>query len=668
MINKGEVYMKFVKGFLCCLAVFVLVAGVFVVNPIRPIVSVNAGTLGVSDIDVGDYIVGFGNRKWRIVSLNYNGDILIRTDSLEAQSRDCYMPFGPTHFWEDSYIRQWLRGDNDWMEGLLDGGIDHPRRNDYFLDDFATWELDLIVPQLFDGIDTAGTTSAVSLAGDNIGGTTDMFFIMSRPQHALIPATLHYGMAGGGYRYPSDDFSVASVNWRAARYRLPNGDASHITGGYNPAVIDGGMLPFAGSNTFGHRLRGPHVNGGQNVTRAVDPRQTAGNAHTQGLHHMLPLPFTVATVLDSDVLFNQIRNSSPQRNEQHGFRVLSLGGADLQFDGNGFETGNVPSAMPSNNNDVTLSNDVLTRNGFTHSGWNTQANGMGQRFNLGQNITLFDDLMPNEFEQFVLFAEWSYQVTFNGNGNTSGNAPTAITLRGENTTALPNTTIERDHFTFGGWNTESDGSGITFTVGHNFSNYIDGNITLYAVWNALPPVTVVLTVAGTTTTELVLLNDLEDFVLTTPTLPAGAASFAGWFTNANGTGTAITELDDTMVNNNTILLFAVFVMEDQTMTLVFINNGTEVGREEDVEDIEDITKPTLAGNATRNFVGWSVTSTELVDGEWVFTFEPIWETITQQNDRDGIPLLYVAIGGGVLLLLALAGWILFFVKKPKIRS
>lgn len=80
----------------------------------------------------------------------------------------------------------------------------------------------------------------------------------------------------------------------------------------------------------------------------------------------------------------------------------------------------------------------------------------------------------------------TYTITYNGNTNTSGNVPTdgsSPYTSGSNVTVLGNSgspILEKTGFTFTGWNTESNGSGTSYSQGNTFT--INANKTLYAVW------------------------------------------------------------------------------------------------------------------------------------------------------------------------------------------
>jgi len=73
----------------------------------------------------------------------------------------------------------------------------------------------------------------------------------------------------------------------------------------------------------------------------------------------------------------------------------------------------------------------------------------------------------------------NYQITFNGNGNTSGTAPANITFSGS--TTIPNQgSLVNTGNTFLGWNDAANGSGTSYAAGATYSG--TSNLTLYAQW------------------------------------------------------------------------------------------------------------------------------------------------------------------------------------------
>ena len=85
----------------------------------------------------------------------------------------------------------------------------------------------------------------------------------------------------------------------------------------------------------------------------------------------------------------------------------------------------------------------------------------------------------------------TYTVTYNGNSNTSGNAPidgSSPYVTGSNVTVLGNSgspVLARTGYIFAGWNTQANGSGTSYSQGNTFT--INANTTLYAVWTIPGP-------------------------------------------------------------------------------------------------------------------------------------------------------------------------------------
>jgi len=83
-----------------------------------------------------------------------------------------------------------------------------------------------------------------------------------------------------------------------------------------------------------------------------------------------------------------------------------------------------------------------------------------------------------------------YQVTYDGNGSTSGTVPVDETIyeEGDSVTVLGNTgALKRSAHVFDGWNTAADGSGTDYDAGATFEMGTS-NITLHAKWKQVATV------------------------------------------------------------------------------------------------------------------------------------------------------------------------------------
>jgi uncharacterized repeat protein (TIGR02543 family) len=169
----------------------------------------------------------------------------------------------------------------------------------------------------------------------------------------------------------------------------------------------------------------------------------------------------------------------------------------VTYNGNTNTSGNVPidgSSPYASGSTVTVlgnsSSPALEKSGFIFAGWNTAANGSGISYSQGNTFTINANR--------TLYAQWApfYTITYNGNTNTSGNVPTdgsSPYTSGSNVTVLGNSgspALEKSGFTFAGWNTIANDSGISFSQGNTFTVY--ANTTLYARWRPVdssPPST-----------------------------------------------------------------------------------------------------------------------------------------------------------------------------------
>ena len=98
-----------------------------------------------------------------------------------------------------------------------------------------------------------------------------------------------------------------------------------------------------------------------------------------------------------------------------------------------------------------------TRTGFTLSGWNTQANGLGIDYANGSSI--------RPVGATTLFARWTSTITYDGNTHGSGTVPSSTTAVSSATVtnlAHNSGSLAKSGFTFVGWNTLANGAGTSY--------------------------------------------------------------------------------------------------------------------------------------------------------------------------------------------------------------
>lgn len=127
--------------------------------------------------------------------------------------------------------------------------------------------------------------------------------------------------------------------------------------------------------------------------------------------------------------------------------------------------------------------------------------------------------------------DFGYAVLYDGNGNTSGTAPSDSGLPynlDEKATILEKNNLVRDGYVFNGWNTASDGTGVEYLPGASLA--MKQNTILYAQWKKTPAtVSVSFDSQGgnSVTSETVDYSSL----VTKPADPVKTGyTFGGWYT------------------------------------------------------------------------------------------------------------------------------------------
>jgi uncharacterized repeat protein (TIGR02543 family) len=161
-------------------------------------------------------------------------------------------------------------------------------------------------------------------------------------------------------------------------------------------------------------------------------------------------------------------------------------GIDYQviYNGNGSTGGTVPVTVNYKSGQgvgpIPGNTGSLVNGSLTFYGWNTAANGLGTAYPVTSN----GFTMPAA--NVTLYAQWvntsvNYTLTYFGNGNTGGTVPPATPYpSGASVSVLGPAPLARSGFTFIGWNTAANGSGLNYS--NNASIVMDSNKSLYAQW------------------------------------------------------------------------------------------------------------------------------------------------------------------------------------------
>ncbi|MED1861831.1 InlB B-repeat-containing protein, partial [Brevibacillus reuszeri] len=220
----------------------------------------------------------------------------------------------------------------------------------------------------------------------------------------------------------------------------------------------------------------------------------------------------------------------------------------VTYNGNGETSGAAPTDNGTYEQGDTVSilgSGTLAKTGHTFAGWNTVANGSGTAYAVGSTLTMGT-------ANVILYAQWTpvqapaYTVTYNGNGETSGTAPTDTGSyeQGDIVTVLGSGTLTKTGYTFAGWNTAANGSGTSYAAGSTLTMGT-ANVILYAQWTPVQAPAYTVTYNGNGETSGAAPTDNGTYeqgdnvtVLGNGTLAKTGHTFAGWNTVANGSGTS----------------------------------------------------------------------------------------------------------------------------------
>ena len=211
---------------------------------------------------------------------------------------------------------------------------------------------------------------------------------------------------------------------------------------------------------------------------------------------------------------------------------------------------------------------VVEKVGYSFNGWYDAEE--------GGNLVDEDTLINNLNQNVTLYAYWTpntYEVVFNGNGSTSGSMSDQEFVYGiaEN---LDDNQFDRTGYDFTGWNTASDGSGISYSdeaLVNNLTSTDEGTYTLYAQWDPKPYLLVFNSNggSGSMTSQSIDYDDTES--IDENQFDRTGYNFTGWNTAADGTGEGYANRANFTMDVEGDTLFAQWDNEDYN--LYFDANG-----------------------------------------------------------------------------------------------
>jgi len=243
--------------------------------------------------------------------------------------------------------------------------------------------------------------------------------------------------------------------------------------------------------------------------------------------------------------------------------------------------GNVTGNPTQYNASQTVKLKTPKKTGYIFEGWYISGPEGSQK------VT---SIAKGTYGNLVVTANWvenEYQIKFMGNGG--------VTAEGENSFAMStlysaDTELAANSFTkkgyeFAGWNTKSNGKGITYNDGEKVSKLSAKNkavITLYAMWEPEKfYITYEVNGENVTNNNPAYYTAAKDVTLKKPTRPG--YTFEGWYLNENHTS-KVTKLSKNLVTD--ITLYANWV--ENTYQITFNVNGGKAaaGTQTKLKDIK----------------------------------------------------------------------------------
>jgi len=315
------------------------------------------------------------------------------------------------------------------------------------------------------GSSRAGTGNAGGAGGGTVGEVG----------YSPYDGKASYGGNPGTQSAAGADASCSGANTNGGQGALQGGvvRVNSYGGGGGGGYWGGSAGGYSESNTMGG---GGGGSGYYNPTYFTTATLTAGSGTTPG---------------DSG---NPLRNNAGNAGDVAGagspglvvVRYLTGGGVitgpvshTITFDSNG-GNGSMSVQTITANYSAYLNSNSFTKTGNVFVSWNTLADGTGTNYSNNAAFTMGT-------ANVILYAQWSiaHYVTYNGNTNTSGTAPTDSTAYAANNsvTTLSNNTLAKTGYLFIGWNTVANGSGVNYSIGSTLT-MPSSDVTLYAQWAA----------------------------------------------------------------------------------------------------------------------------------------------------------------------------------------
>lgn len=277
----------------------------------------------------------------------------------------------------------------------------------------------------------------------------------------------------------------------------------------------------------------------------------------------------------------------------------------IAYDANGGKGDRVSDSY-KNGEEVKIAENTFTNDGYIFTGWNTQADGRGTAYAVGDTLTITANM--------ILYAQWEVNasfITFDANGGRGEMKAQAVSY-GE-TAKIEECGFFKSGYNFAGWNTAADGSGTAYAAGADIS--LSEDITLYAQWTAKEYTITFDANGGEGTMQALSMVFDSEKALTANTFTREGYSFAGWALTSEGIavykdGESVSAIGE----GNDVTLYAVWLREEYAISFN-ANGGTGSMGDIEAQALAFVTLPANAFTKTDcEFLGWATSA----DGEVVY--------------------------------------------------
>ena len=245
---------------------------------------------------------------------------------------------------------------------------------------------------------------------------------------------------------------------------------------------------------------------------------------------------------------------------------------------------------------AVLNPNRFKSDGYVFTGWNTKSDGTGKEYPDGDTVRFTEDT--------TLYAQWHKgvrQITFDTNGGSGWMLPQWV-IYDESSVLTPNR-YEMSGYHFVGWNTEKDGSGVSYPDGDTVRFTEDA--TLYAQWGFNGVVEIKYDANGGEGMMLPqwVIKDIETG-LRQNRFSREEHFFTGWNTKSDGTGDAYSDADRAVFEKDTTL-YAQWHKEVEKITFDANGGGGLMFPQWVEKDEATALKPNTFSWKGHYFIGWN---------------------------------------------------------------